>query len=146
MTSTHFRHAASAIALSLLWLSSSAAQQPRPLEPQEYGRWEQLAAQRSPLSPDGRWLVYGITRANRQNELRVQPGQGGPATAIAFGEQPAFSDDSRWLAYLVGFSEEQEAKLRKEKKSVKVYGSRSVTAPVLALDTRRAYLASTPRV
>jgi hypothetical protein len=29
-----------------------AAQQKRMLEPAEYGRWEQLAAQRTPLSPD----------------------------------------------------------------------------------------------
>ena len=29
------------------------AQQPRVLQPDEYGRWEQLAAQRTPLSPDG---------------------------------------------------------------------------------------------
>ena len=88
----------------------------RALQPDEYGRWEQLQAQRTPLSPDGNWLVYGIARSNRQNELRVHPGGGGAATVIAFGEQPAFSDDSRWLAYLVGFSEEQEAKLRKDKK------------------------------
>ena len=47
------------------------------LEPAEYGRWEQLAAQRTPLSPDGRWLVYGITRASRDNEVRVQPSDGG---------------------------------------------------------------------
>ena len=53
--------------------SASQAQRPRALEPAEYGRWEQLAAQRTPLSPDGRWLVYGITRASRDNELRVQP-------------------------------------------------------------------------
>jgi hypothetical protein len=111
------------IALSLLWLSAGAAQQPRPVEPEEYGRWEQLAAQRTPLSPDGQWLVYGITRSNRQNELRVQRSQGGPATTIAFSEQPVFSDDSRWLAYLVGFSEEQEAKLRKERKPLhKTFG------------------------
>ena len=64
-----------------------------------------------------RWLVYGITRANRDNEVRVQPSDGGAVVkAVAFGEQPAFSDDSRWLAYLIGFSEEQEAKLRKDKK------------------------------
>jgi hypothetical protein len=48
----------------------------RALQPEEYGRWEQLVAQRTPLSPDGRWLVYGIARANRQNELRVQPSAG----------------------------------------------------------------------
>jgi dipeptidyl aminopeptidase/acylaminoacyl peptidase len=93
-----------------------AARQARRLEPAEYGRWEQLAAQRTPLSPDGRWLVYGIARSNRQNELRVQSSDGGPVTALPFGEQPAFSDDSRWLGYLIGLSEEDEAKRRKERK------------------------------
>lgn len=43
---------------------------------------------------------------------------GGTVTALPFGEQPAFSGDSRWLGYLIGFSEEQEAKLRKDKKPV----------------------------
>ena len=95
------------------------AQQPRMLAPEEYGRWEQLAAQRQPLSPDGKWLVYGINRSNRQNELRVQPSAGGTAITIAYGEQPAYSDDSRWLAALVGMSEEDEAKLRKDKKPIR---------------------------
>ena len=104
------------------------AQQHRALAPEDYGRWEQLQAQRTPLSPDGKWLVYGIGRSNRQNELRLQPGGGGTAHAIAFGEQPAFSSDSRWLAYLVGFSEEQEAKLRKDKKPLhKTLGLRELT-------------------
>jgi dipeptidyl aminopeptidase/acylaminoacyl peptidase len=104
--------AAAALALG----TDPSARQRQPLLPEDYGRWENLAAQRTPLSPDGRWLVYGITRGSRQNELRVQPGGGGAVVAIAFGEQPAFSDDSRWLAYLVGFSEDEEAKRRKEKK------------------------------
>src|SRR5262245_48653111 len=93
------------------------AQRPRMLEPAGYGRWEQLVAQRTPLSPDGRWLVYGITRANRDTELRVQSSDGGAVVkTVGFAEQPSFSDDSRWLAYLIGFSEEQEAQLRKDKK------------------------------
>ena len=95
------------------------AQQPRMLAPEEYGRWEQLAAQRQPLSPDGKWLVYGINRSNRQNELRVQPSAGGTAITIAYGELPAFSDDSRWLAASMGVSEEEEAKLRKDKKPIR---------------------------
>ena len=41
------------------------------------------------------------------------------AVTIPAGEQPAFSDDSRWMAYLIGFTEEQEAKLRKEKKPIR---------------------------
>jgi dipeptidyl aminopeptidase/acylaminoacyl peptidase len=109
------RGAAIAVIAATCWVAA-AAQPGRPLRSEEYGRWEQLAAQRTPLSPDGRWLVYGINRSNRQNELRVQPAGGGQPTIVAFGEQPAFSDDSKWLACLVGFSEDEEAKLRKDKK------------------------------
>jgi dipeptidyl aminopeptidase/acylaminoacyl peptidase len=110
------RRASCTVILCVLTLSLATAQAPRVLSPEEYARWEQLVAHRSPLSPDGRWFVYGVNRSSRQNELRVHPSSGGDAVVIPFGEQPAFSDDSRWLAYLVGFSEEQEARLRKEKK------------------------------
>jgi dipeptidyl aminopeptidase/acylaminoacyl peptidase len=95
------------------------AQQARILQPEDYGRFEQLATQRTPLSPDGTWLVYGINRSNRQNELRFQPTIGGNAIVVAFGEQPAFSDDSKWAASLVGVSEEEEAKLQKDKKPIR---------------------------
>lgn len=95
------------------------AQQPRVLQPEEYGRWEQLVAQRTPLSPDGAWLAYGINRSSRQNELRFQPTAGGTAIVVSYGELPAFSDDSKWAACLVGMSEEDEAKLRKDKKPIR---------------------------
>src|SRR5689334_15985848 len=107
-----------AIAAVLLFVTgfTTTAQQRRILQPDEYGRFEQLAAQRAPLSPDGAWLVYGINRSNRQNELRFQRIDGGAPIVVAFGEQPAFTDDSKWAACLVGFSEDEEAKLRKDKK------------------------------
>ncbi|MGH9220958.1 MAG: TolB family protein, partial [Vicinamibacterales bacterium] len=89
------------LALAAVTVSSTLlAQQPRPLRPDEYGRWEQVFAQRTPLSPDGRWLVYAIRRGDYSTELRVQPAEGGEAVTIPAGEQPAFSDDSRWMAYL----------------------------------------------
>lgn len=96
-----------------------AGQQPRAVRPEEYGRWEQLAAQRTPLSPDGTWLVYGIARSSRDNELRFQPTAGGNPITVPFGEQPAFSDDSKWAACLVGMSEEDEARLRKDRKPIR---------------------------
>jgi dipeptidyl aminopeptidase/acylaminoacyl peptidase len=95
------------------------AQQPRVLQPDEYGRWEQLAAQRTPLSPNGAWVAYGINRSNRQNEMRFQPTTGGNAIVVLYGEQPSFADDSKWAACLVGMSEEDEAKLRKDKKPIR---------------------------
>src|SRR3712207_5576740 len=102
MTTPHSRRVLCAIALVVLVSSLRATpvatqSAPRALQPDEYGRWEQVQSQRTPLSPDGKWLVYGIARSNRQNELRVHPSGGGPATVITFGEQPAFSEDSRWL-------------------------------------------------
>ena len=117
MTSTRLR-----LSVAALFLFAGAmldAQQTRILQPEEYGRWEQLAAQRTPLSSDGAWLVYGITRSNRQNELRFQSTAGGDPIVVAFGEQPAFADDSKWAACLVGYSEDEEAKLKKDKKPVR---------------------------
>lgn len=117
MTSIRIRYAAAVlVAANALTV---AAQQPRPVRPEEYGRWEQLAAQRTPLSPDGTWLVYGINRSNRDNEIRFQPTSGGTPIVVAFGEGPVFSDDSKWAACLVGMSEEDEARLRKDRKPIR---------------------------
>ena len=76
------------------------------------------AGERGGLSPDGRWLAYGITRTNGENELRVASIADGATRTIAFGAQPAFSADSRWAAVSVGYSEAQQDKMRKDKKPI----------------------------
>lgn len=87
--------------------------------PADWGQWESIAPQpRGGLSPDGRWIVYGINRSNRNNELRVVNIANGTVTVAAFGSQPAFSADSKWLAYGIGYSEAQEEKLRAQKKPI----------------------------
>src|SRR5687768_3119170 len=71
------------------------AQSPAPPSVADYGQWETLLAQqRGGLSPDGRWIAYGINRSNRNNELRIASIAGGPAKVAAFGLQPQFSADS----------------------------------------------------
>ncbi|HEY6506358.1 MAG TPA: hypothetical protein VIY56_00010, partial [Vicinamibacterales bacterium] len=85
----------------------------------DYGKFESLVTQpRGGLSPDGRWLAYGINRSNRENELRLAPVAAGETKSIPFGSQAAFSADSRWVAYAIGFSESQEEKLRQQKKPI----------------------------
>src|SRR5215210_7883817 len=62
-----------AAVLSLLAAVSASAQSKLPPTPAEWGEFEQLAVQpRGGLSPDGTWLVYGINRSNRNNELRIR--------------------------------------------------------------------------
>ena len=105
--------------LSCLLSAMPAAAQEKPtLTPADYGRWEALTAQPQPLSADGRWLVYGIGRTDGQRELRLANLQTFATTTRAFGERPAFSADSQWLADLVGMSEADEASLKKAKKPV----------------------------
>jgi dipeptidyl aminopeptidase/acylaminoacyl peptidase len=101
-------------------LASVTAQSKLPPTPAEYGQFETIALQaRGGLSPDGRWIVYGINRSSRDNELRIAPVGGGGATkTVAFGAQPAFSSDSKWAAYAIGYSEAQQDKLRQQKKPV----------------------------
>src|SRR5262245_36441094 len=96
---------------------STEAQQLRPPATADFGQWEALAFQpRAPqgvLSPDGKWIAYGINRSDRNNELRIANTSTGDTVAAPFGDQPAFSADSKWLAYGVAISETEEAKLRK---------------------------------
>jgi dienelactone hydrolase len=94
---------------------------PAPPAPGDFGQWERLATvgDRGGLSPDGRWLVYGINRTNGDNEIRVTALPDGSSKVVAFGAQPVFSSDSKWLAVSVGYSEAQQDKMRKDKKPVR---------------------------
>lgn len=97
-----------------------AAQSKPPVPVSDYGKWETLVTYREygGLSPDGKWLAYGINRSNRENELRVTNIADGTTKIAGFGAQPVFSSDSRWVAYVIGYSEAQEDKLKKDKKPV----------------------------
>jgi dipeptidyl aminopeptidase/acylaminoacyl peptidase len=108
------------LALTLALLAQSTLHLPAPA-PVDFAQWERLAAagDRGGLSPDGRWLVYAINRTNGENEIRVANVADGTTKTVAFGAQPAFSADSRWLAVSVGVSDAQQEKLRKDKKPVR---------------------------
>jgi dipeptidyl aminopeptidase/acylaminoacyl peptidase len=120
----HFLRAAIGFALMAISLS---AQSKVPAAPADYGQWETLAVGgggrgggrgAANLSPDGKWSVYGINRSNGMNELRATKVADGNTKTIAFGSAPAFSADSRWLAFSIGISEEAADKLRRDKKPV----------------------------
>src|SRR4029453_16071678 len=82
---------------------STEAQQLRPPATADFAQWEALAFQpragRGPLSPDGKWIAYGINRSNRNNELRIAKVADGSTTAVPFGSKPAFSTDWQWAPY-----------------------------------------------
>ncbi len=89
----------------------------RPVTPADYGQWEQLGG--GTLSPDGNWLVYSISRVNEEQELRLHAVDGGEPAVIPYGTRATFSQDSRWLAYLIGVSVKERERLEKQKKPVR---------------------------
>lgn len=92
--------------------------QPEQLRAKDYGQWESLRSSGT-LSPDGKWIAYQVSRSNGDNELRLKRIQGEERESFSFGTSARFSEDSRWLGYLVGMSETQRERLRKAKKPVR---------------------------
>ncbi len=72
------------------------------------------------LSPDGKWLAAPVKRTNGTAELRIHLTAGGKALIAQSGTDPAFSANSRWAAYVVGYTEAEEDKLKKAKKPVQL--------------------------
>jgi dipeptidyl aminopeptidase/acylaminoacyl peptidase len=119
-------------ALACAWLALTThviAQTKVPPASADYGQWETLVdagggggGRGGPtsggLSPDGKWLAYGINRSNGNNELRVANVAAGTVKTTAFGTQAAYSDDSRWAAFSIGYSEAQQERMRKDNKPV----------------------------
>ncbi|MGA7238808.1 MAG: hypothetical protein WBY44_24210, partial [Bryobacteraceae bacterium] len=104
--------------IALLFACGITAQTKLPPAPADYGQWETLVESgggggrggrggvaSGGLSPDGKWLAYGINRANGKNELRVVPVAGGEAKVTPFGTQATYSADSKWLAFSIGRAE-----------------------------------------
>jgi len=105
-----------------LWLAALSlpaglfAQTKPAVTPADYGKWESLAP--AALSPNGRWLAYGVARVNEENELRIR-GTGSDSTLVVpYATTPAFSADSRWIAYAIGVSPAVRDRLERDKKPV----------------------------
>lgn len=103
--------------LLVLVLAGPAYAQDKPfITPDDMDRWETLGQSR--LSPDGEWLSWSITRGDQDGSLHLRGGASDARVAIPYGQSAAFSNDSRWFAYLVGVSTKDRERLEKEKKPV----------------------------
>src|SRR5947209_518962 len=95
------RLSAAALALACA-LSTQLAAQSRPLiTPKEYGKWEMLGNPR--LSHRGDWVAVPISHINEETELRFR-GPRDTTFVIAYGVNPSFSADDKWVAYTIGVS------------------------------------------
>ena len=101
------------------------AAQPKPVTPEDYGKWESLGRGGDKLSADGRWLAYTVTRVDKERSLHLLDLQSDkPSEAVLSvkqGERPVFSDDSQWLAITIGKS---PAEIKQAQKAAAASGGR----------------------
>ncbi len=103
----------------LALVAGLSAQSKPPVTPADFGKWETLALPgRGALSPNGLWLSYGLSRINRENELRLVRLRDNHAITIPYGGQPAFSSDSKWAVYSVGESPAEQDRLREAREPI----------------------------
>jgi len=105
------------IAAALVHLPATAAAQQATVAPADYGKWESVGA--TTLSPNGQWLAYGISRVNEEAELRLRSVARDSTIVVKNASGAAFSPDSRWMAYTVGVSPAERARLEREKKPIR---------------------------
>ena len=84
------------LTLAAGWVS---AQEKPPIIVDDYEPWKRITS--TALSPDGAWMSYGYDRIEGEDTLYVAALDREASYAVPRGTAPAFSRDSRWVAYLV---------------------------------------------
>ncbi len=107
-----------AAAFSILTVASSAQESDakRAMRIEDYARWRSIVS--IALSDDGSWMTYGYRGHRGDDTLYVKHLEGDEEFLVPRGMEPQFSDDSRWVAYVIATPFEEAEKLRKDDKPV----------------------------
>ena len=110
--------ATSAILPAALHAQESEPKQPRTLTIDDYGAWNRIGGVE--LSPNGNHVTYIYRPNDGDPRLYVADAATGDVVhEVSNGGDARFSDDGRWVGYLVRPSKKEAEKLRKQKKPVR---------------------------
>ncbi len=104
------------ILFSFLFSSISSAQN-KALQLEDYSKWSRIVS--SKISPNGEWFTYGLRPNGGDDTLFVKKTTEKVAEftfRIPYANSPTFSNNSKWVAYLISPSEKAAKKLKKSKK------------------------------
>lgn len=83
---------------------------------EDYARWRSIVS--ASISDDGNWITFVYQKPEADDMLYVKNLQSDKEEEIPRGSRPQFSDDSKWVAYIVSLPFKEIEKLRKDKKPV----------------------------
>ena len=97
--------------------STFTSAQDKVLQLEDYDRWQRIVS--TEISPDGAWFTYGLRPNGGDDTLFIKKTNSDTEEfeyKIPFANAPSFSNDSKWVAYLISPSKKEAEKLRKSKK------------------------------
>jgi len=92
------------------------AQTKKHLSPEDYGKWQSLGA--TSISPNGEWLMYGITVQEDNDTLHVVNKATNKTYKLEFATGAEFSGDNQWIAYRIGLPFKEGEKMRDQQKPI----------------------------
>ncbi len=120
--------------LILIFTATAAFAQKQKLEIEDYGQWQRITS--TDFSPDGSWFAYNISLVDGDGWLILKK-VGTDSTGehkFMHGVRTEFSENGKWVAFLIGVSEDKEEKLEEQKKQVK-YKLALMNLATAAVDT-----------
>lgn len=103
------------LSVSIL-LSFVLAAQEKPLTIKDYAKWSRIVG--ANISNDGNWMVYGLRPNGGDDTLLIQNLNSEKHYKIKYASSASFSENSRWVSYLIKPGKEEEKKLKKNRKPV----------------------------
>ena len=107
------------MATAVLFSTLTSAQE-KVLQLEDYKRWKRIVS--TNVSPDGNWFSYGLRPNGGDNTLFVKKTASSTKDfeyKIPFASAPSFSNDSKWVVYLISPSKKETKKLQKSKSKTK---------------------------
>ncbi len=102
--------------LLLLSISTSVYSQQKNLTIKDYSKWSRIVT--PTLSNDGIWFAFGLRPNGGDDSLFIKNIDTRVQRKIKFATAPSFSENSKWVSFLVKPTQEEEKKLKKAKKTV----------------------------
>ena len=99
--------------LASAWVAAQDADDRRPLEHEDYDRWNVIAGYS--LSADGQWVMYNIRNGKQQTTLKIRKVDSDREYSVAQGVGGQFSADSRFAVYRITPDPQMIQKLRRAK-------------------------------
>ena len=99
--------------IAMMWIvvfvlaagGSALAQEKKVLTLDDYARWRRIGS--TTISPDGNWMTYAYNPNEGNDTLYVELLEGDTKYTVPLGSGPVFSDDSKWVAYMISPPEEE---------------------------------------